>query len=272
MDELKKENIIPFDKLIPLYKYVDIPTAKLILAGSTIKYSTPKELNANDFDEQRFDVNCTNDYLEAMKRKAFVIVIMKRKSCDENRAVEYLNTDAELIREYNAYPNKKVYDFIESSYKYDAINSAGLFCVTTSNIDKEMWEHYGKNDNNGGDANAGVCIEFSFPSLVNDEFMAFEVVYDKDNKPFQFSTVDGKRNNADIYKWAISKPEKYSFEKEIRLLLSDLRPGIKNIDKQIITAVYYGTETSQTDIQSVDDIIDKSGYSFKKGQKITNIF
>ena len=74
MDELKKENIIPFDKLIPLYKYVDIPTAKLILAGSTIKYSTPKELNANDFDEQRFDVNCTNDYLEAMKRKAFAML------------------------------------------------------------------------------------------------------------------------------------------------------------------------------------------------------
>jgi hypothetical protein len=266
LDDLRRNNLAPYNEDKPLYKYVNIRTAKLILENSTIKFSSPNELNANDFDRDRIIMDFTPDYLEDTKHRAFIEALKHSKGCTENEAELYLKT-AHGRRDYAKYPIDRIKDKLIHFHKTDVPNQAGIFCVTTSNKNAHLWERYGTNDSKQKDA--GVCIEYKFPSLISNEFMAFRVNYDPYNSTFNYLGPDGKINRVDIYKWAITKPHQYSGEDEIRLILSELNPGLLKIPKDVFTGVYYGKKTAQSDIEEIESIIKNVGYSFDKGIRIS---
>lgn len=80
IDELERFGIQRYDEDLPLYKYVTIETAKLILGNCTIKFSTPTELDDNDLEMDLLNANAS-EYHKTETAKELVKEKIAGDSC-----------------------------------------------------------------------------------------------------------------------------------------------------------------------------------------------
>jgi len=252
LHELASNNIHRYDG-DRLYKYVDAEGAKRILENGSLKFSSPTELDDNDFEIDLLNFNLNAQH---QRRKISESIIKA-----DIRAGKSLKQ----VQRYLASPAGKAYlesqNYIETSRQsYRSLHDKiRLFCATTTNDNKRLWDQYA---NKG----TGVCIEYSFPSICTKHYVAFKVFYDPDFLSFDLFDDNGKELFTSIYRWAFTKRAQYAFEDEIRLVTTSL-PRIVPFPRQVFTAVYYGPNTSQSDIDDIERLL-QNGYSFTHGRRI----
>jgi len=250
--ELAKHNIHRYDASKKLYKYVSVKTAKLILGNGSLKFSTPVELNDNDFELALL----INPPIE-IRKKIVAFYFKKANPNATDRDVNiYLNNGDGKRRMLNDFCLKMVresYGKLREKY--------AIFCATTSPNNAEMW-----NNEKYGDSGKGVCIEYQLP-LINSNYYTLKVFYDKDFKPFGTYNKAGLLNEVSVQRWYFTKRLKYEFEDEVRVF-TDKGSGLGLFKKdEVFTGIYYGEHTSDVDITALELLLKNGGYSFDKGVK-----
>lgn len=198
-DSLAEFNIERYDEELPLYKYVNIATAKKILKG-TIKFSTPHELDDNDMDMSLFELNLTEEQKVARVEEMFQMSLKERNK----RSLQKVYSKILPINIFSAkLSNDVIKQLILEGYEEQRKN-VGIFCLTKRNDNREMWRSYADNDK-------GVCIEFKFPTLYNKLFYTFCVSYIKE-KPTNLFNDNMEQNNLAVHRWLFTKSKQYERE------------------------------------------------------------
>jgi hypothetical protein len=229
-ENLSKEAIYRHDEDKPLFKYVSINTAKMIIGNGTLKFSTPEELNDNDLDITLLDFSVT----VATKKKVFSKIIRKNLDPALAEFLEHLTIpNSTTIIPDDEFVKMLSYGYLNERKKF------GLLCLTTDNENDFMWEKYAEN-------HRGVCMEFKFPTLYNKLFYTFTINYGS-TKPFKYFNEDGSVNSLAVNRWLFTKDKIYSREKEVRLL-SENNLGIHPFPKKNLIGIHFGKLTSEDDI------------------------
>jgi len=248
---LAKHNIHRYDASKKLYKYVSVKTAKLILGNGSLKFSTPKELDDNDFELALL----SNPPIE-MRKKIIAFYFKKdNPNATEKDVNKYLNDGEGKKRILNDYCLRMVrnsYGILREKY--------AIFCATTSPNNSEMW-----NKEKYGDSGKGVCIEYHLP-LFTSNYYTLKVFYDKEFKPFGTYNKAGQLNEVSVQRWYFTKKFKYEFEDEVRVF-TDKGSGLGLFKKEVFIGIFYGEHTSDPDILALELLLKNGGYSFDKGVK-----
>lgn len=251
--ELAKHNIHPYDASKKLYKYVNVDTAKLIFGNGSLKFSTPVELNDNDFELALL----SKPPIQQQKK---IIEFYYRKSkpnATANDVTNYFKSGEGKRLMLNGFCQRMIknsYGKLRDTYK--------IFCATTKPDNAEMW-----NNPKYGDGGKGFCIEYQMP-LICAEYHTLKVFYDKDFKPFGTYDKAGLLNEVSIQRWYFTKKIRYKDEDEVRIFsdkFCDYFKGIVPFPKKIFTGLYYGQHTSDIDIAALELLLRRGGYSFEKG-------
>jgi hypothetical protein len=243
-DDLSKYNINRHDEDKPLYKYVSIETAKMIIGNGTIKFSTPFELKDNDLDISLIDLgvdeNTQNKIITQIFKKNFdpqFAAYIERHL--QNPAINIPNDI--FIRELiKGYENER--------------NKFGIFCLTTDCKNDFMWNKYAENGK-------GVCLEFKFPNLFTKMSYTFTVAYDSEFKAGKLFNEDGTVNSLSINRWLYTKHERYAVENEIRMV-SETLIGPTSFPRKFLTQILYGRATLEQDKKMLEKLLEIGGYTF----------
>jgi hypothetical protein len=249
---LSKEGICRHDEDKPLYKYVSIDTAKMIIGNGTIKFSTPEELNDNDLDVNLFDLGVT----EETQKKILNKIIHKNVEPNLAKFLEYNLTKSNS--KFNL-PTEVFTKELEKGYLTER-TKFGIFCLTNDNKNANMWKKYGEN-------NKGVCLEFKFPSLYTKMFYTFTVNYVSELTPYKLFDEDGSVNSLSVNRWLFTKHDKYSYEKEVRMVTEN-RIGINPFVKEFLAGIHYGKLTSENDINDLEVLLQCGEYNIVNGKRI----
>jgi len=237
------------------YKYVDFYTARKILTNSTLKFSTPLELDDNDLEHSFLKTNAGEDDLCKIKKKAFINV-MKNKNYTDEQIGNFINNpifneiSKTLPSDLLVKETHKVLDTFRSQYS--------IACLTTSNNNERMWYEYAKKGK-------GFCIEYKFASLFTKMFTAFKVRYDDNSFDIYEDLEKNLLNFESLTKWLYTKRTVYAFEDEVRLM--KVGPCFLPLPKEIFTGIYYTKNTKQKYIDAIEKLL-QSGFTFSKGKKI----
>ena len=256
--KLERYGIRRHDEDLYLYKYVTIDTAKIILSTSTLKFSSPSQLRDNDCEMCLLNINQGKEYIKKYKRKAAKIALASQ-GMPTHDIYDFFRTEKgkEFI---NQVSEKQVVESLIAGYE-EQRSKIGLFCLTTSNDNSEMWEKYADNAK-------GVCIQYKFPSLFNKAFYSFTVNYDSEMKPLNLFDKQGSQLDLPLYRWLFTKRIDYKFENEIRLMSNLGEVGISAPIKEVFTGLFYGKNTLQSDIDDLESSVKNVGSSFTVGRKI----
>ena len=82
---------------------------------------------------------------------------------------------------------------------------------------------------------------------------------------FNICDKNGEVDYLQFLRWCYTKSIEYEFEDEVRIISNIGQVGITQPVKEVFTGLYYGKETIQSDIDTLDEIVGKGGYSFKQG-------
>ena len=253
-ERMMKSGVVPFMGDRSLYKYVTIETAEKILSGSSIKFSTPSELNDKDLEMGLLDM--TEEKLLAIKTREYRNSLKRLYNYSDTQCDEYLKSE-NGISKFDGY---SVADSFHKSLQSQT-EKIGIFCSTTSCTNSAMWES--KYTGNG----SGVCIGYKFPVPFNEMFMSYYVNYPtefKGNNLLDESCLHLDR--VAIMRWLVTKRIEYKLENEVRMILTPkFQPNVYEVPLDYITGLYYQKEAKRSDIMKLEDILKKKGYGFKKG-------
>lgn len=251
---LKEHGIERFDEDQPLYKYVDIKTARLIIGSSTIKFSTPYELDDNDMEMALLYPNITDE----QKLITTKDILLRQR---ENKKIPNFILREEKIDSFSERLSNDTFKSIIMNGYAETRKTIGIFCLSKRNDNDMMWSKY-------ADDGKGVCIEFRFPTLFNQLFYGMQVCYNEEFKALDLFESDGTENPLAIHRWVLTKREPYKTEDEVRLISYNLK-GIVHIDRTFITNIYCGKYTSKRSIRWIEWMLSHSDYSFKKVARIS---
>ena len=253
-DGLEAHNIKRWDDDLPLYKYVTADTAKIILSGHSLKFSTPGELKDNDMEMCLLNLNYPDSYLKKRKPEIFLTAAKHKHNLFNRKQVrEYLRSkDYQL--EYTQFTD----DFFKNSYDEFMYNPPlGIFCLTASNKNSMMWNKFAASE-------TGFCIEYYFPSLFTAAHYGFMVNYDDEMKSFDYFDANGQIDNVAFHRCVFTKRKQYVDEQEIRVVTNFGAAGIVLYPLQFFTGIYATKHTLPDDIKAIEDILKQVGYSFDK--------
>lgn len=249
-DNLSKYNINRHDEDKPLYKYVSIETAKIIVGNGTIKFSTPLELNDNDLDVSLLDSNVD----ENIQNK--IIIQILKKNLDPQFAAFM---EAQLQNPSINIPNDEFVREVIKGYESER-NKFGIFCLTTDHKSEFMWNKY-------AEQGKGVCLEFQFPTLYSEQFYTFTVAYNSEFKPSKLFNEDGTVNSLSVNRWLFTKHRRYAPENEVRMVTEKLI-GIHPFPRKFLTRIFYGPGTSEQDKITLERLLENGEYNFNHGTMI----
>ena len=249
-DNLVENGILRYDEEKPLYKYVSIGTAKLIIGTGTIKFSSPHDLDDNDLDVSLLDLTITPNVQNLITKNIL------RKNLNPG-LVEILEKELDKPNSQVRIPPQEFIDNIINGY-IEERKRYGVFCLTTDNRNGKMWQEYADNYN-------GVCLEFRFPNLFTKLYHTFTVAYNSNLKLGRLFNDDGTLNSLTVNKWLFTKNEKYANECEVRLLTEN--KGIYPFPKRFLNNIYYGKDISLEDSNELERLLREGDYSFYKGEK-----
>jgi len=244
VDDLSKFNICRHDEGMPLYKYVSIETAKLIIGNGTIKFSTPKELDDNDLDLLLLDTSID----EEISRKMMAQILMKYLPAE----IAHFYLKLQLLNPAVGIPCDEVELMLKSGYDNERMNF-GIFCLTTNTNSEHMWTRYADN-------HKGVCLEFKFPRLFTNIYYTFTVAYSKIESRKLFND-DGTINSLSVNRWLFTKDQHYSIEKEVRMI-TETSIGLYRFPKHYLTNMIYGNRTSDLDKSILEELLKNCWYCF----------
>lgn len=234
IERLKTLNIIPHDRDNILYKYASIEDAIKILEGGTLLYQTPN--NFNDPFEMHLGLL---DY-----RQAAIDSFWNRAS------QKYTQAQIDLLRQ-------KTTDDDWVRLTEDVLvgnrSNTGVLCLSKTNVSTLMWSHYSKK-------HTGVCIGFRIADgFPNTGTVAFEVNYASSVNPRTFTVTNGLEDLITFTYWICTKSHIWSYEQEIRVI-SMTAHGLLPFNKYQLCELYFGVGTTQEDINTITNIIQRMGY------------
>lgn len=170
-------------------------------------------------------------------------------------ALQRLYNTEEMIDDFaNRLPLDQFNQLLLSGYKAQR-NKFGIFCATSAPDNEAMWNAYAEMD-------TGICIEFTFPTLFNKLFYAFQVCYDTVFSALDLLDTDGRQKDAVVQRWLFTKRHYYRHEREIRLC-SNVLKGVHPIDKSFITSIHFGKKTTADNKKQIETIVRNMNYSLQ---------
>ena len=130
----------------------------------------------------------------------------------------------------------------------EIISNDGLSCFSKNNDNILMWSHY-------ADSHKGVCIKFDMLSDLDFFMIPIEIVY-KDEYP-KFDILNSENENLydSIYK---IKANCWKYEEEVRIRKK--KSGLHNFNKNCLTDIYFGLNTTEDDVYKYRKILTDYSY------------
>lgn len=86
-------------------------------------------------------------------------------------------------------------------------------------------------------------------------------------KPLNYFKRNGKPDEVSLHRWLFTKRTIYSIEDEVRLVSKVGCVGIFQPPIEVFNGLYYGKDTSLTDIEEIELLLKNGGFSFDKGER-----
>ncbi|MFL0975062.1 DUF2971 domain-containing protein [Vibrio parahaemolyticus] len=138
--------------------------------------------------------------------------------------------------EYNSSLHTPLENFISR------IGDYGVFSLGKEHDNELMWSHY-------ANSHKGFCIEYDLDTLMNDEFLKYEVSYIDSIPVLICSDIDERMTL--LRKIFATKSKHWSYEKEVRLI--SLNPGLKTIKPEAIKSICFGLNSGKETIDRVTE-------------------
>lgn len=248
---LLQNNIIPHDQRNPVYKYMSIETAKIVLSNCSVRFSSPTLFN------DPFEMNV--GFLDFEVDSAF----FKRILSENHTAQE---CDA-ILKTFSTDDLRKAY---EKTFMHQQ-KQALVFCTSRSNANTLMWSHYADN-------HKGVCLGLIMPTIYADpEMVTMNVNYVTSIEPLKVLGSNDTERTYNMYRWINTKSAVWEYEQEVRSFISNMNNQIPsgdkfyydiNLDPQQIVEIYFGVGTSRADEAMITDIIKQRRYDVEKSGKM----
>lgn len=245
-ENLSKYGIVRHDEDKPLYKFVSIETAKIIISTGTIKFSTPKELNDNDLHSLFLNPSVSEE------NKNRITLDLIRKHDLYPNLKQYLDGEKGLSKLNEVFSLEVFNNAIITSYEEQRQN-IGIFCLTSDNSNVYMWNKYADNSK-------GVCLQFNFPHLFTKLFYTFTVAYNLELNSGMIFNEDTSVNSLTINRWFFTKSKRYEIEKEVRMV-SDKNIGICPFPRKYLTGIQYGKNIATKDFNEIEKLLRQANYS-----------
>jgi len=229
-----------------IYQYMPFKGAKLLLENMTIMAKNPSEFN-DPYDCDLELLNFNSATRERFKN-SIENINSKHKSDNLHSKIDYENLSSEKITEMyktNAFPK--------------FLTSVGVSCFSESGDNLLMWSHYTR-------SHKGVCIGFDLEKLYFSlrEKKQNELALVKVNYSKEFKTVDYfKDYDLAIYHWVKTKSKIWSYEKEVRILFTNLifdkeKKNLIDFDKNAISKIYLGSKMERDDENWIKEFCSKN--------------
>lgn len=209
-----------------LYKYRTIDQTKKILDNFSFWFATPDSFN------DPFDCN-----LSEIKSPSLI---------DARKHFERLNMEKEVIEQSIGLCQRCPEMLIEliKNAKEKSIRSKGVLSLSEKYDDILMWSHY-------SEYHKGVVLGLSLEADPDFFLMPLKMDYKDNYEPLNFLG-DPEKSTTDTIK---IKSSHWKYESEIRIYKND--SGLHTINKNAITEIYFGINTSQENIDDIYKICEK---------------
>lgn len=258
LEVLKANRINFYDPQKPLYKYVDIKTAKLILENKTLRFKVAKYFNDPfELSEDYFDFDITYRDMRTHLKSLFM------RTYPDISEEDALKNARKFDRKYVIDSYQKML----KNWKEDYL----MFCTSKSNTKTLMWSHY-------ADSHQGICLGLIIPPYMEwenkvDQFslcVRYTEVIEQMNFFDTFS--DSDKEPVWAFKWLLSKSTDWAYEDEVRSIICDPDRYVRRQDgihfdmpfnSGSLKEVYFGLRTSEKDINDIVRVLDHNGYKLE---------
>lgn len=229
-EDIRKDMEYLITEIPIIYQYMPFEGGKLLLENMTIMAKNPSEFN-DPFDCDKelltFDSATKERFKESIKK--FNSRLLKDQ---KDKIIDYENLTKERV--IDVYKNLAFSNFLKSF---------ALACFSEKPDNSLMWSHYTR-------SHKGICIGFDITKLFislreikQNELALIRVKYTND-----FEKVDYFEDYDEaLYHLAKTKSEIWSYEKEVRLMFTNLKLDKNNkallpFDKDAISEIYFGNK------------------------------
>ncbi|MCF8449148.1 MAG: DUF2971 domain-containing protein [Taibaiella sp.] len=242
----------------PLYKYTKIDTFKTILKNNALRFGNPEYYN----DPFEFSDDCFHFEIEDAPFRDLLRFNVSKAPLDEQKQIEHL-IDTFSKQKFIDVHKKRI-----EAYKRTAL----VFCTTISPLNRLMWAHYTDN-------HKGICFGIEIPFDFRNEKEMVVTKSVKYNPLINTQTIltnDQTKIMMAVYNWIYTKSEIWGYEDEMRtyrmrfskieydtdyILPERINYEDIQFDKNALVEVHYGINTSQKDIDEVEELIRKYSYN-----------
>jgi len=225
-----------------LYHYTSFDTAKKIIEGSSLRFSSPDDFN-DPFD-LNFDIfDFESDIEGCVDFFGRMFPVIDKEEFKE-QVKQTVSRDPDFIRKNGVQMLKEIKDAL------------GVTCFSEEYDNALMWSHY-------ADKHRGVCIGIKLGSTESYNIMPVNYVEEMPKLNFY------KHMNPDlhlIYLWLYYKLHIWAYEKEVRAICPNIHMHCKNAQRLIefpkedITEIYIGLKSSENAASEIELLLQNNGY------------
>ena len=213
-----------------IYQYMSFEGAKMLLENMTVMAKNPTEFN-DPYDCDLELLHFGSASVEKLKKsiKNFNSNLSRN---EKHKIINYKNlTDEKVIEVYK--------NFVFPNFA----KTIGVACFSEKGDIPLMWSHYTR-------SHRGICIGFDLTKLYfslrsskKNELALIKVDYTNEFKSLDYF----KDYNTAIYHWVMTKSDIWSYEKEVRILFTNLmfnghKKFLFEFDKRAISEIFLGNK------------------------------
>ncbi len=229
-----------------IYHYTKVETAKKIIEGHKLWFSSPSTFNDPfDMHEGLIDYSATKQQSRSWLRTQIPGISRQ----DIRRGTR---------------PQKNSRSIFEASGRdilVEMKEEVGVCCFSKTSHGSLMWSHY-------ADSHKGVCFGFNIDPIHLDSktyFSVGEVTYMEKIIPLNSANDE----TSVLPYWIYTKSHIWSYEQEVRALIKN-RHGVNLFDfeKACLIEVFFGCRTSKKEIDEILTLLKANGYNVKKKRMV----
>ena len=227
-----------------LYHYTSFDTAKRIIDGNSLRFSSPDnfndpfDLNHDIFDYESTIEECVDFFCRffPLDREAYT----KRFSLSVSKDPDFIRKNGiQMLTEFK--------------------EDIGVICFSEEYNNALMWSHY-------ADKHKGVCLGINLGS--NKTYNIMPVNYIKEMYRLNFY----KHLNPDmhlLYIWLYYKSHIWEYENEVRAICPSISRFCDNnlrlikFPQEDLKEIYFGLKTSESEVQEIEQLLLEKGYKIK---------